>query len=133
LQSEYFVPYDRAVPALRALYALREQIAPHLLISEVRAIAADSLWMSPCYQQACLSVHFTWKKDWKSVQRVLPQIEAQLASFQAKPHWGKLFTMDAATLASRYPKLPDFRRLRSAFDPQGKFRNAFLERCLSLD
>ena len=52
LQSEYFVPRQHAVEAILAVERLRDQISPHLLISEIRTIAADDLWMSPCYHQA---------------------------------------------------------------------------------
>ena len=42
LQTEYFVPRQHAVAALRAVTGLHEQIAPFLMISEVRTIAADT-------------------------------------------------------------------------------------------
>jgi xylitol oxidase len=127
LQTEYFVPRSHAVAALRAVDRLREQIAPVLQISEVRTIAADDLWMSPCYKQACIGIHFTWKKNWPAVKALLPAIEEQLAPFEARPHWGKLFTMPAARLQSLYQKLPEFQQLLRSYDLQGKFRNAFLD------
>lgn len=127
LQSEYYVPRQYAYEALCALNEIREQIAPFLYVSEVRTIAADELWMSPCYKQDSVAVHFTWKPNWAAVQQVLPIIEEQLAPYQARPHWGKLFTMDPAVLQSRFEKLPAFRDLVLQCDPQGKFRNAFLE------
>jgi xylitol oxidase len=128
LQSEYLVPRPHAVEALRVVDQLREYIVPLLQISEIRSIAADDLWMSPCYKQACISIHFTWKKDWEGVQKVLPTIEEQLAPFEARPHWAKLFMMSPARLQDLYEKMPDFRRLLQLFDPQGKFRNEFLDR-----
>ncbi len=79
LQSEYFIPRPNAAPALAAVARLRDRIGPLLFISELRTIAADSLWMSPCYQQACALIHFTWKPNWPGVQSVLPLIEAELA------------------------------------------------------
>jgi xylitol oxidase len=127
LQSEYFVPRQHAVAALRAVTQLHERIAPLLMISEVRTIAADTLWMSPCYQQASVGIHFTWKRDWPAVQKLLPQIEEQLAPFNPRPHWGKLFTLPPAYVQSQYQKLPDFRDLLRSYDPKGKFRNAFLD------
>ena len=127
LQSEYFVPREHAFDALQAVQSTREYIAPYLLISEIRTIAADNLWMSPCYQQTSVALHFTWKLDWPAVRELLPLVEEQLAPFNARPHWGKLFTMSPATLQSRYKKLQDFRDLLQQFDPQGKFRNAFLD------
>jgi xylitol oxidase len=126
LQSEFFVPRPHAVDAILAVERLRDQITPHLLITEIRAIAADDLWMSPCYKQPCVAIHFTWKQDWPAVSKVLPVIEKELATYKARPHWGKLFTMSPATLKSRYERLPDFLQLAKRFDPQGKFRNDFL-------
>lgn len=127
LQSEYFVPRPHAIEAIRAIDHLGTQISPHLQISEIRSIAADDLWMSPCYQQASIAIHFTWKKDWPAVREVLPQIEHALEPFRARPHWGKLFTIAPAKLQSLYTKLPDFLGLLSALDPDRKFRNAFLD------
>jgi xylitol oxidase len=126
LQSEYFVPRQHAVEAILAVERLRDQITPHLLITEIRAIAADDLWMSPCYQQPCVTIHFTWKQDWPSVSKLLPIIEKELAPFQARPHWGKLFTISPKVLHAIYRKLPEFVALTRKFDPQGKFRNEFL-------
>jgi len=128
LQTEYFVPRPHALAALRSVYQLREHLAPLLQISEVRTIAADDLWLSPCYHQACVSLHFTWQKNWPAVQRVLPLLEEQLAPLQARPHWGKLFSLSPAHISALYPKLPDFRRLLQSYDPEGKFRNAFLDK-----
>ena len=127
LQSEYFVAREHAPAALDALQRVREQFAPRVQISEVRTIAADNLWMSECEQRASATIHFTWVKNWDAVRAVLPLIEAQLAPFDARPHWGKLFTMSPARLQSLYPRMNEFRALLQTYDPQGKFRNAFLD------
>jgi alditol oxidase len=128
LQTEYFVPRQHAVAAFRAITDLQPQLEPMLLISEVRTIAADRLWMSPSYGQACVGFHFSWKKDWAGVQPLLPILEEQLAPYAARPHWGKLFIMSAARVQALYPRLADFQALLRTYDPQGKFRNAFLDR-----
>jgi xylitol oxidase len=126
LQSEYFVPRQHAVEAILAVERLRDQVSPHLMISEIRTIAADNLWLSPCYEQPCVSIHFTWKQDWPAVRKLLPVIEKELAPFKARPHWGKLFTTSPTELKSIYQKLPDFIQLSKKYDAQGKFRNEFL-------
>ncbi|RAJ94428.1 xylitol oxidase [Larkinella arboricola] len=128
LQSEFFVPYRNAVEAILAVERLRDHISPHLFISEIRTIEADDFWMSPCYKQRSVAIHFTWKPDWNSVRKVLPMIEKELARFEARPHWGKLFSITPAQLQERYPKLPDFRKMLNEYDPKGKFRNAFLDK-----
>ncbi len=126
LQSEYFVPRHRGYEAILAVERLKDKIAPNLFITELRTIAADDLWMSEAYQRPSLAIHFTWKPDWASVKTVLPLIEEQLAAFEARPHWAKLFTMAPAQLESRYEKLADYKALLKEYDPRGKFRNAFL-------
>ncbi|HWA18664.1 MAG TPA: FAD-binding protein [Devosia sp.] len=127
LQSEYFVGRADAVPALKAIHRIQERIAPHLLISEIRMVAADDHWMSMNHQRDSVGIHFTWKQDWPAVSKVLPQIEAALAPFNPRPHWGKLFTMEPHAVKSRYARLGDFRALLGQHDPAGKFRNAFVD------
>ena len=128
LQSEYFVPRQHAVEAILAVEKLHDQVSPSLLITEIRTIAADHLWMSPCYEQDCVTIHFTWKPDWPAVSKLLPVIEKELAPFDARPHWGKLFTTSPAQLKSIYKKMPEFVELSRRYDPQGKFRNEYLNR-----
>ena len=127
LQSEYFVPREQGYEALLAIETLSDKIGPHLLISEIRTIDADNLWMSTCYQRPSMAIHFTWKQDWRAVKALLPLIEEKLAPFNARPHWAKLFTLTPARLKSLYEKLPDFQSLMQQYDPHGKFRNEFLD------
>ncbi|HLJ54114.1 MAG TPA: D-arabinono-1,4-lactone oxidase, partial [Chthonomonadaceae bacterium] len=127
LQTEYLVPRRHAWPALTAVAALGPRIAPLLQISEIRTIAADGFWMSPFYETPCVGIHFTWRQDWEGVRALLPEIEAALAAFEPRPHWGKLFTMAPDAVSSRYPRLQDFRRLARELDPDRVFTNAFVE------
>lgn len=128
LQSEYVVPREHAAGAIAELRRLGAVVSPLLYISEIRAIAADTLWLSPFYERDSLAFHFTWQPRPAEVLAVLPQIEAALTPFDVRPHWGKLFVGSAEEVEAVYPKLPDFRRLARSFDGNGKFRNAFLRR-----
>ena len=128
LQSEYFVPRRHAIGALRAIAALRAELAPVLWASELRTIAADDLWMSTAYGEDTVAIHFNWHKNWPGVAAVLPMVEAALAPFEPRPHWGKLFAMGASTIQPRYPRLADFVALMTRFDPEGKFRNDYVDR-----
>jgi xylitol oxidase len=130
LQAEYFIPGKHGLDAFLAISKLGKEIGPHLFISEIRTINEDALWMSPCYKESCTTIHFTWKQDWPAVSKLLPKVEAALAPFAPRPHWGKLFTMDTAVLRSRYKKLDDFKKLVAEYDPKGKFRNEFLNKNL---
>jgi alditol oxidase len=126
LQSEYFIPRDKGYAALLAVEQLRESVTPHLFISELRTIAADELWISPCYQRPSMAIHFTWKPEWPAVKKILPLIEEKLAPFDARPHWAKLFTMSPQHLISRYARMSSYREILAQYDPNGKFRNEFL-------
>jgi xylitol oxidase len=127
LQTEYFVPLERGYEAILAVEKLRDQITPHLFITELRTIAADHLWMSMAYQRPSLAIHFTWKPEWPEVSKVLPLIEKQLEPFHARPHWGKLFTMSPAKLQSQYARLSEFKALLKHYDSSAKFRNEFID------
>ncbi|MEO8285204.1 MAG: FAD-binding protein [Chloroflexota bacterium] len=126
LQTEYLVPRQHAMQAILILYSMSDIVGPELQVTEVRTIAADDLWMSPCYRQDCIGIHFTWKKNWPAVRQLLPLIEERLAPFEARPHWGKLFMMPAPQVQSLFARLPDFQQLLRSYDPQGKFRNEYL-------
>jgi alditol oxidase len=128
LQAEYHLPRAQAVAALQALRDLAGVVRPVLQVSELRTVAADRLWMSPQHGRDTLSVHFTWHKDWPAVRAVLAEVEAALAPFGARPHWGKLFLAEAADLAPRYQRLGDFTRLAGRLDPRGVFVNDWLRR-----
>ncbi len=128
LQSEYFVPREHAIDAIKAIYELGDQIYPHLFISEIRSVAADRLWLSPAYGRNSIAIHFTWKRDWENVSKVLPKIEEALTPYQVRPHWGKLFTLEPRHLAQQYERMDDFRDLMEEYDPKGKFLNPFLKK-----
>jgi len=127
LQTEYFVPREKGYEAVLAVEKLRDKIRPHLMITELRTIDADDLWMSTCYKRKAMTLHFTWQPDWEGVQSVLPLIEEQLAPFDPRPHWAKVFTMKPAKIQGQYARLADFKALAKEYDPHGKFRNAFIQ------
>jgi xylitol oxidase len=127
IQSEYLVARRDAVPAIRAVLPLGDAIGPLTHMCEIRSMAADGLWMSPQYGQDTIGLHFTWKREPAAVLRMLADVEAALEPFAPRPHWGKLFVAGAPSIAPRYERLPDFRRLVERLDPRGAFRNAWLE------
>lgn len=138
LQAEYFVARQDAPAALAKLAEHRTEIAPLLLITEVRTIAADDLPVSSCYQRDSVAIHFTLRQHLEANEEILPNgltpeterlvqlIENTLAPFQARPHLGKLFTLSSAELSKVYPNMPAFREVADRYDPEGKFRNEFL-------
>jgi xylitol oxidase len=128
LQSEYLLPRARAAEAIEALRGIAATLRPLVQVTELRTIAADTLWMSPQYEQDSAAVHFTWVPDEAAVRRALVDVEAALLPLGARPHWGKVFLAEAADVAPRYPRSADFAELVGRLDPRGAFRNDWLER-----
>jgi xylitol oxidase len=127
LQSEYLLPHGSAVAALRAVRGLAGRIRTVLMTCEIRTVAADRLWMSTAYDRRSVALHFTWRPDPAAVADVLVHLERALEPFEARPHWGKVFRADAATIAPLYERHADFVGLAERLDPRGAFRNDWLE------
>jgi alditol oxidase len=128
LQSEYVVAREHGTEALQALRRLGPLVTPLLLVSEIRTIAADTLWLSPFHERDSIAFHFTWKPLVTDVLAVIPRIEAALEPFEPRPHWGKVFLASPPQVEAVYPKLPAFRQLRERLDETGKFHNDFTRR-----
>ncbi|MGC4863997.1 FAD-binding protein [Micromonospora sp. DT53] len=128
LQSEYHVARTSAADALAALDDVADLIAPVLLVSELRTVAADELWLSPNYRRDSFVLHFTWVDDTAAVLPVVAAVEERLAPFAPRPHWGKVFVTDPAELSTRYPRHADFAALLTDLDPKGTFRTDLLDR-----
>jgi xylitol oxidase len=129
IQSEFFVAASRAVQALEAVTELADELAPHLIVSEVRAIASDDHWLSPAYGRDSVALHFTWEPHPEEVDRLTSRLTASLAGLEARPHWGKRFVGNQS-LAHLYPRAQSFNDLAHILDPHAKFRNGFLDRTL---
>ncbi|MEU2551582.1 FAD-binding protein [Streptomyces sp. NPDC013313] len=130
LQSEYLLPRPAALDALHALDAVRTTVAGVLQTCEVRTVAADPQWLSPAHGRDSVALHFTWIEDTPAVLPVVRRVEEALEPFDARPHWGKVFTVPPAELRRRYPRLAAFRDLARSLDPTGKFSNAFVREVL---
>lgn len=128
LQSELYLPRESAPAAIAALRELGDLIAPVLLTSELRTVAADELWLSPAYHRDTVAFHFTWVLDNGAVLPVLAQVENRLLPLGARPHWGKLTTLPPRVVLAAYPEAGAFARLMRRLDPPGKFRTDLIDR-----
>ena len=128
IQSEYFVSAADGPAALQAVRPLAPLITPLLLVCEIRAIAADRLWLSGAYGRETVALHFTWRKLPEQVDAVLPALEAALAPYDARPHWGKVSHVPASEMGRLHPRLADARSLFERLDPDGRFSSPRLER-----
>lgn len=125
IQSEFHIPLESASAAIEAVFAIRDRFAHLIQVTEFRAVAADTLWLSPQYKRDTLSMHFTWVADTEAVDVGVKHIEDALQPFNALPHWGKVFS--ATHVGDRYPMLSRFMAIRDRLDPDGKFTNTWLK------
>lgn len=128
IQTEYFVSLDEGAAAVAAVRTLASRIQPHLLVTELRAVAADDYWLSETQGRDSLCIHFTWAKHTAEVEALLPDLEEVLRPFTPRPHWGKVSAILPSEIAERYPRLDEFRALVAKHDPDGKFSGGYLDR-----
>lgn len=127
LQSEFFVPREMAGSVLEALRGAAGEFAGALQVFEMRTIASDDLWLSPCHGRESVGVHLTWLPDIGIVAPALRAVQRLVAPFDARPHWAKVFLdVSRSDIEKIYPRLDDFRELAAVHDPDGRFRNDFL-------
>lgn len=128
LEMEYGLPLEAAG---EALLAMRDLIARGRLkvgfVQELRFVAADTCHLSPAYgRESCqLGAYVGRGRDAAAFFRAFERVALDL---DGRPHWGKIFSADAAALAPRYPRWERFQALRRELDPDGLFSSAFTRR-----
>ena len=128
IQSEFFIPFEYANEAIIELNGIRDHFNDFVLISEIRCIAKDDLWMSPCFENDSIGIHFTWKKDVECVKKALTMISKTLERFNPKPHFSKIFMNSSSNIQEIYGKgFKQFVEVSKKLDPKNQFLNEFLE------
>jgi FAD-linked oxidoreductase len=132
-EMEYNIPAQHFPAVLAEVRARmrKERFNVHLPV-ECRFVRGDDIWLSPAYQRdsAYVAVHMYKGMPYERFFRAIEEI---YQPYEGRPHWGKLHTLGPATLAARYPRWDDFRRVRAALDPQGVFLNDYLRHLLDAD
>jgi FAD-linked oxidoreductase len=132
-EMEYNIPAADFLAVLAEIRAVmkREKFNVHFPI-ECRFVQSDDIWLSPAYQResAYIAIHMYKGMPY---ERYFRAIEPIYQPYGGRPHWGKMHTLDAATLATRYPHWDDFRRVRTALDPNGVILNDYLRKLLDAD
>jgi len=129
-EMEYGIPRRHAAEAVEKVKRWAE--SPELDVSfpiEVRFTAADDAPLSTaegrdtCY----IAVHMFNGMPWEPYFRGVEEI---MAGYNGRPHWGKRHFQTAETLAELYPKWEEFAAVRARLDPEGRFRNDYVDRVL---
>ncbi|WP_170219205.1 FAD-binding protein [Nocardioides litoris] len=125
LQTEYFVPRAAIREARAALAEVADQVAPVLMVHELRTVAADELWLSGAHGRDTVAIHFTWRPEPGPVGEAVRLLERVLAPYDPRAHWGKVA---GGTVPRCDPAgAARFAVLRDRLDPGRAFGNAFLD------
>lgn len=129
-ETELAFPAHRAGEALLALRDLVRDTGARLdFLSELRFVRGDDGWMSPAHgRDTCqLGVYATHSPD---ATRAFADFATLGRRWDARPHWGKEGSFTHEAISRTYPRAEVFRALARAFDPDGVFRNGFLDAVL---
>jgi L-gulonolactone oxidase len=130
VEMEYGIPVEALPEALRRVRDLTTNLSyPTLFPVEVRVSAADDIALSTGFGRTSgwIAVH-----QYRGVpyEHYFQGVEAIMADYEGRPHWGKMHFMSAATLRTRYPEWDRFAEVRARLDPDGTFRNDYVDRVL---
>ena len=127
-----FVPFEHFIEAVETLFSIRDKFAHLVQITETRMCKGDKILMSPCFGSGdFIGIHFTWKRQFEEVVKAITHVEGALEKFNAKPHPGKLFTLNGLRFEQLYgAQLTDFRKVILRLHPAGKFRNELTDQSL---
>ena len=129
-EMEYAIPRSHARGAIETLRRTIDDRGFKVNFPvEFRFVAADDILLSPAHgRQTCyIAVHLYKGMDYQPYFRAVEEI---MRSFDGRPHWGKLHFREAADLRPAYPRWDDFAAVRAKLDPDGRFRNPYLDRVL---
>jgi L-gulonolactone oxidase len=129
-EMEYAIPRADLPDVFRELSGLPERLGEHISFPvEVRVAPADDIPLSTASgrDSAYIAVHVFRGTRY---DRYFNAVESLMSNVAGRPHWGKLHNLSASVLRERYPRFEDFRAVRRSVDPEGLFRNTYLDKVL---
>lgn len=132
VEMEYGIPIECLPEAVQRVREVTKHLSfPSLFPIEVRVSAADDI---------ALSTGFGRLNGWVAVHQYVgapyesyfQQVADIMDSYGGRPHWGKMHYLNAAQLCKRYPRWGEFQELRATLDPDGIFRNEYVDRVLGV-
>ena len=87
----------------------------------------DNIPMSPATgRNSCYLGAYVASTKWTGPYH--QDFEELMREYEGRPHWGKLFSRTPRDFAELYPQYRQFDAFRRERDPNGIFRNVFVER-----
>ncbi|MGY4773022.1 D-arabinono-1,4-lactone oxidase [Kribbella sp. CWNU-51] len=124
-ESEYAVPRENVVDVIRRLRDWIDTSGARIPFPiEVRVAAPDDIWLSTAYGRdtAYIAIHQYHRLPHDPYFQAFERI---VSDYNARPHWGKLHTLTAEDLRTRYPHFDDYLAVRTRLDPHHIFENPY--------
>jgi sugar-1,4-lactone oxidase-like protein len=129
-EMEYALPVERAAEALDQTRALIERLGVRVnFLTELRFVKADDAWMSPAGERDTCQLGAYMAKA-PGIEGYFAGFEEAMQALGGRPHWGKEFGATAEDIREMYPHSQAFAAKAQKLDPDGVFRNRFLDRVL---
>jgi FAD-linked oxidoreductase len=132
VETEYAIPREATREALARVRALAGTYAWDVTFPlEIRFAAADDIPLSTASGRdtAYIAAHVYRGQPY---QAYFEALEAVMADYGGRPHWGKMHSLTASRLRVLYPQFDQFLAVRDKADPDGIFRNHYLDRVLGV-
>ncbi|WP_370415622.1 D-arabinono-1,4-lactone oxidase [Streptomyces fradiae] len=131
-EGEYAVPREQAAEVIREIGRWTDTHDEKVSFPlEVRFSAADDIPLSPGHGRTSAYIAFHQYHRMPH-ETYFDAVQSIFDAVDGRPHWGKLHRLDAERLRRRYPRFDEFTALRDRLDPEGVFRNAYLDRVLGV-
>jgi FAD-linked oxidoreductase len=93
----------------------------------VRFGAAEDAWLAMSQgRETCYIGAHAWRDQ--PYEPYFAMLETIASRYDGRPHWGRLHSLQANTLRTRYPRFDDARAVRDGVDPERRFANLHLDR-----
>lgn len=127
ITAEYFIDIMQAQPICQQIV---DTNWPEGLLFCLRPVAADNIWLSPCYQQKSLAIACVIFSNQDPMPAALQSFNRMMHQHSARPHWAKLCQQDSLDLSQTFPQIKPFNQWRQQCDPNNIFLNPTLRRWL---
>ncbi|KAF5329244.1 hypothetical protein D9619_009035 [Psilocybe cf. subviscida] len=135
--TEWALPLENAPAALREFrnYLQKELqnpqgVRPHFPV-EIRFSAPDNIWLSPSYSQRTCWIGIVQYKPYGTnvaYRKFFTAFEGIVERLGGRPHWAKAHLLKPEQFRTLYPHFNDFTRVLENVDPDGIFRNEYVQR-----
>lgn len=129
-EMEYAVPVERSAEAFARNRAVIEDSGVRVnFVTELRFVKGDGAWMSPASERDSCQLG-AYMAEAPGIDQYFADFEAAMKALGGRPHWGKEFSATPEQLRGMYPQAEAFVAAARELDPDGVFRNRFLDRVM---